>query len=74
MTAEVTHPQPELLAAFALDALVSAEQRHVGAHVEGCAECRTEIDRFRGVVALISADDAPPPPGLWSRIQAAINA
>jgi len=74
MTADLRHPPPELLAACALDALPPSDGADVRTHMNSCAECRTEIDHFRAVLALISAEDAPPPPGLWSRIQAAINA
>ena len=73
MTPEDAHPPPDLLAACALDALAPAEGQDVRAHVKGCAGCRTEIDRFRLVITLIGAEDASPPPGLWARIQAAIN-
>lgn len=57
-----------LLAAYALDALASDEERAaVDRHLEQCAECRQSLVSYREVAAGLSPDVAPPP-DLWNRI------
>ncbi len=54
----------ELLAAFAVDGLDSEESRALEEHLEGCAECRDELDELRGTAGLIAlaVDPVTPPP------------
>ncbi len=41
------------LSAFLDEALSAAEQQALEAHLAGCAECRRELEQFRGTVALL---------------------
>src|SRR5262249_5944105 len=47
------HDARERLSAFLDDALPSEERREVAGHLEGCAECRRELARLEGTVALL---------------------
>jgi hypothetical protein len=70
-----------LLGAYALDDLTADERATVEAHLEGCAECRTEAESLRAMAQLLPLADlarfsqpAPqPPPQLAERIAAAIG-
>lgn len=62
-----------LLAAYALDALSTVDERvAVDRHLEQCAECRARLDGYREAAARLSAD-VEPPPELWARIEAQLH-
>src|ERR1700746_1224488 len=54
----------EDLALYALRILPVGEGVALTAHVEGCAECRRELERLRGDMALMSLSAAGPKPPL----------
>ena len=58
----------ELLASYALDAVVGDECRVVEGHLEQCPRCRAELDAFRDVAAALGNTVAPLPEGLWLSI------
>jgi anti-sigma-K factor RskA len=58
----------ELLATYALDAVVSAECADIEAHLERCPRCRGELDAYRDVAAALGNSAAPLPEGLWLSI------
>jgi Putative zinc-finger len=69
------------LGAYALGHLPEEERAALEAHLEGCPECRAEVDSLAGVVKLLPFGDpahfgpAPKPsPGLGNRIAATIAA
>lgn len=71
----------ELLGAHALDQLEGEERVGLGAHLEGCPECRAELAALAPVVRMLPHADparfgpAPqPPPELGQRITATIEA
>jgi anti-sigma-K factor RskA len=57
----------EDLALYALRILPVGEGVALTAHVEGCAECRRELERLRGDMALMSLSAAGPKPPLRAR-------
>jgi anti-sigma-K factor RskA len=61
-------PQDEL-ALYAMQALTPAEAAEVGAHVRTCAECREELARAQGDLALVamSVEQAAAPKGARAR-------
>ena len=64
-----THEEiSELLASYALDAVVGDECRVVEGHLEQCPRCRAELDAFRDVAAALGNTVAPLPEGLWLSI------
>lgn len=71
MTEPCDHRQPALRALFdgELDALASAE---LETHIQGCATCRTAIERMEEVRALLRTPGLQPtvPPGLRARVEA----
>jgi anti-sigma factor RsiW len=58
----------ELLGAYALDALEPDEAAEVERHLEGCADCRTEVAEHREVASLFSDVSIEPPAGVWEQI------
>ncbi len=58
----------ELLASYALDAVVSDECADIEAHLEQCPRCRGELDAYRDVAAALGNSAAPLPEGLWLSI------
>ena len=63
------HEARELYSALVDDALDAAERGAVEAHVAGCAECRRELERFRGTVALLQgARPVRAPAGFVDRV------
>ena len=72
----------ESLGAYALGRLSADERAGVEAHLEGCPECRAEVESLRGVARLLSLADperigepAPrPSPQLGERIATTIGA
>jgi anti-sigma-K factor RskA len=59
-----------LAAAYALDALDEDQTAEFEAHLEGCGDCRGEVEEFReSAASLAFAIEGPaPPPGLRNRI------
>ena len=57
------HPQSSL-PSHAIDALPACEASGVDRHLGKCGTCRREIDRFRGVAAMLVPDleSIPAPP------------
>jgi hypothetical protein len=81
MTIERCREWREALGAYALDQLPAEERAAVEAHLEGCADCRAELESLAGVVRLLPLADperiaaAPsPPPTLAGRVAATIHA
>jgi hypothetical protein len=57
------HPTPEDLTLFAMELLSPAESATAAQHLESCAECRAELGRIYGDLALTAATvdlEAPP--------------
>lgn len=81
MTAERCRGWRESLGAYALGQLPDEERTALEAHLEGCAECREELQSLAGVARLMPladperfGDTAEPPPLLGDRIAATIGA
>jgi len=81
MTTERCREWRETLGAHALGQLPEEERAALEAHLEGCAECRAELESLAGVARLLPLADperfgtAPaPPPSLGDRIAATIRA
>jgi anti-sigma factor RsiW len=81
MTAERCREWRESLGAQALGQLSDQERAAVEAHLDGCAECRAELESLQAVARLMPLADperfgaAPaPPPGLGDRVAATIAA
>jgi anti-sigma factor RsiW len=66
----------ELSALYALDALAGEDRDRFERHLEGCEECRKELDALRGAGASLAfAVDGPAPPvELRARVLAAARA
>ncbi len=66
----VTHGEiSDLLAAYALDAVVGDEYRVVEGHLEQCPRCWSELDAFRDVAAGLGNSVVPLPDGVWLSIE-----
>lgn len=66
------HDARELFSALLDDALHASERAALDTHLAGCAECRRELERFRGTVALLHAvEPARAPAGFVDRVLAA---
>jgi anti-sigma-K factor RskA len=65
----------ELLAANALSALSAEEASALEAHLESCADCRTEMDRWQETAAFLAlnADALEPSPQVRDRILASVR-
>ena len=64
----------DLVGAYAVDALDDDERRAYETHLEGCAECRAELDRLREpVTALAESASVAPPPALKERVMAEVR-
>ncbi|HEX7245125.1 MAG TPA: zf-HC2 domain-containing protein [Solirubrobacterales bacterium] len=80
MTAESCREWRGLLGVYALDQLPVDERAGIEAHLEGCPECRAELDSLAGVTRLMPLADperfgsAPrPPAALGDRVLAAVE-
>ncbi len=82
MTTEHCREWRESLGAHALGQLPAEERAAVEAHLEGCSECRAELDSLAGVARLLPLADperfgagaAPaPPPSLADRVAATVR-
>jgi hypothetical protein len=66
------HDARESLSAFLDEALTPDERRPIEAHLEGCAECRRELERLRHTVALLHrVEPARAPVGFVDRVTTA---
>ncbi len=81
MTTERCREWRESLGAFALGQLPEEERAALEAHLEGCPECRAELESLAGVARLLPMaepehfDTAPvPPPSLADQVVATIRA
>jgi hypothetical protein len=77
MTWEQEHREcAESLGAYALGAVPEPEAALVGAHLERCARCRTELASLEPAVRLIpgSVDQVGPSPELKSRVMSVVTA
>jgi len=81
MTTERCREWRELLGPHALGQLPEGERAALEAHLDGCAECRAELESLAGVARLLPLADpehfgtAPaPPPSLAGRVAATIRA
>jgi len=81
VTTEACRRWREMLGAYLLGHLSAEERVGLEAHLDGCADCRTELDELRPVTrSLSSADPAhlgeppPPPPELAERVFARVRA
>jgi anti-sigma-K factor RskA len=55
------------LALYALGALVGDEQKSLENHLQECASCRRELEKFRGDTALLAQTTVGPKPPICSR-------
>ena len=70
----MTHEEiSELVAAYALDAVVGDECQVVEGHLEQCPRCRAELDAFRDVAGALGNAVAPLPEGLWTDIESRLS-
>ena len=75
MSAELGHYDLKLLlGAFVLDAVNADERHRIERHIRGCLPCRREVVEHRKVAAAIVLPSITPPPEVWERIEAAIQA
>lgn len=64
----------ERLSGLLDDALETPERAEVGAHLDGCPDCRRELDRLRATVSLLSRVERPRAPvGFVDRVMAAAH-
>lgn len=56
------HDARELFSDWVDEALTAEERARVGAHLAGCADCRKELERFGGIVALLRRVERPRAP------------
>ena len=56
------HDARERLSDFLDEALVLGEQREVRSHLEGCPECRRELERLRATLSILSRVERPRAP------------
>jgi putative zinc finger protein len=81
MTLEGCRRWRELLGAYLLDRLTPKERVGLTAHLDGCADCRSELEELRPVAASLSAADPvhigtrpEPPAELAERVFANVRA
>jgi len=81
MTTERCREWRESLGAHALGQLPEGERAALEAHLDGCPECRTELESLTGVARLLPLADPEhfgatpaPPPSLADRVAATIRA
>lgn len=69
------HPESELFSQFLDGDLAPDEHQRVASHLLVCAECDTQLDDLRRVLARAQAlEDRPPRHDLWPGVAAAIGA
>ena len=75
MSAEPGHHDVQLLlGAFALEAVNADERHRIERHIRSCLPCRRKVLEHRKVAAAINLPAISPPPEIWERIAAAIQA
>ena len=68
------HETRERLSDLLDEALAASERALVGAHLDGCPDCRRELDRLRATVSLLSRVERPRAPvGFVDRVMAAAH-
>lgn len=68
------HETRERLSDLLDEALDAPERAQVGAHLDGCPDCRRELDRLRATVSLLSRVERPRAPvGFVDRVMAAAH-
>jgi anti-sigma factor RsiW len=79
MTADGCREWRESLGGYALGQLPGEERSGLEAHLEGCRECRAELEQLESVARVMPLADperigapASPPPGLGDRVAATI--
>jgi hypothetical protein len=66
------HEARERLSDLLDEALAAPERAEVGAHLDGCPDCRRELDRLRATVSLLARVERPRAPvGFVDRVTAA---
>jgi anti-sigma-K factor RskA len=74
MNFDLSHAEIEtLLGAYALDAVSPEEAEAIGAHLQGCPRCRSEVAEHREVAALLANAGGPAPADVWDRIRAQLE-
>lgn len=74
MSAETRHEYlQELLAAAALHAVSTDEQRAVEEHIATCNECRAEYDEHVKVASLLGSEAALPPEHVWEKLSSRLE-
>lgn len=80
MNAEDHRSLRELVGAYVLGGLTDAERVSVQAHLDGCAECRAEVDELAPIAAALQGIDpdalgtpTPPPADLGENILASVR-
>jgi len=68
------HETRERLSELLDEALAVSERAQVSAHLDGCPDCRRELDRLRATVSLLSSVERPRAPvGFVDRVTAAAS-
>ena len=68
------HDARDLLSALLDEALDPSERALVQAHLEGCADCRRELDGLRSTVSLLSrVERARAPVGFVDKVLAEVH-
>jgi anti-sigma-K factor RskA len=74
MTFDLSHAEiGTLLGAYALDAVSPEEAETIGAHLQGCPRCRSEVAGHREIAALLANAGGPAPADVWDRIRAQLE-
>ena len=58
---------------YDLGALGEAESRDVARHLEGCAECRAELEALRSVTAALGRIPDAPAPDMWHAVRSNLH-
>ena len=76
MSAEVSCPSRDDLAAYSIGALEPGEERSLEAHLPGCERCERELRALAPAVAALgeSVDQLEPPVALRERVMAVVRA
>jgi len=75
MTARDHVSYREEIGAYLLGALTDAERQDFEEHLEGCAECREEVERLRPAAEVLprSVDQVEPPPSLKASLMKVVE-
>lgn len=75
-TTQLDHVDPDILALFAMKALEGEEYELVRTHVDGCPQCRREVQRATGDLALLAmgaSEMLTPPAQVKTRLMAEVG-